>query len=143
MSRKSARKRPKRGPKRPQGRPWGHTRASQEGSRPSTEWPKGARGLASGSSGKAKSTTSRLQKRKKSNLRKVLRDSALPTFWGLRLPPDRPQIVQKSVPKTCCFLASVFQGLGLHFGAFWASMLEPNWLKIEKNLVWVCSGCGL
>ena len=96
VSPKSARKRPKRGPKRPQGRPWGPTRASQEGPRPPKERPEGARGLARGTSGEAKSTPSRLQKRKKSNLRKVLRDSALPTFRALRPPPDRPQIGPKS-----------------------------------------------
>ena len=96
VSPKSARKRSKRGPKRPQGRPWGPTRASQERPRPPKERPEGARGLARGTSGEAKSTPSRPQKRKKSNLRKVLRDSALPTFQALRPPPDRPRIGPKS-----------------------------------------------
>ena len=102
VSPKSARKRSKRGPKRPQGRPWGPTRASQEGPRPPKERPEGARGLARGTSGEAKSTTSRLQKRKKSNLRKVLRDSALPTFRALRPPQIDPKSAQnrpKSVPR--------------------------------------------
>ena len=102
VSPKSARKRPKRGPKRPQGRPWGPTRASQEGPRPPKERPKGARGLTRDTSGEAKSTTSRLQKRKKSNLRKVLRDSALPTFRALRPPQIDPKSAQnrpKSVPR--------------------------------------------
>ncbi len=51
--------------------------------------------------------------------------------------------MKKSMSKTCCFLTSIFQGSGLDLGASWASNLEPSWLKIEKNLVWVWSGCGL
>ena len=102
VSPKSARKRSKRGPKRPQERPWGPTRASQERPRPPKERPEGARGLARGTSGEAKSTPSRPQKRKKSNLRKVLRDSALPTFQALRPPQIDPESAQnrpKSVPR--------------------------------------------
>ena len=32
------------------------------------------------------------------------------------------------MPKTCCFLTSIFSGFGLDFGGSWASNLEPSWL---------------
>ena len=102
VSLKSSRKRSKKGPKRPQGRPWGPTRASQERPRPPKERPEGARGLARGTSGEGKSTTSRWQKRKKSDLPKVLRDSALPTFQARRPPQIDPESAQNrptSVPR--------------------------------------------
>ena len=35
--------------------------------------------------------------------------------------------MKKSMPKTCCFLTSIFWGSGLDFGASWASNLEPSW----------------
>ena len=39
--------------------------------------------------------------------------------------------LEKSVPKPSCFSTSIFEGLGLDFGASWASFLElifPKWL---------------
>ena len=39
---------------------------------------------------------------------------------------NQARTLQKSAPKTCCCLASVFSGLGLHFGVFWVSKLEPS-----------------
>ena len=36
--------------------------------------------------------------------------------------------MKKSMPKTCCFLTSIFWGSGLDFGASWASKMEPSWL---------------
>ena len=47
------------------------------------------------------------------------------------------------MPQTCCFLTSFFSRFGLDFGVSWASKMEPSRLKIEKNLVWVWSGCAL
>ena len=35
----------------------------------------------------------------------------------------------KSMPKTCCFLTSIFLGFGVDFGWSWASKLEPSWLQ--------------
>ena len=37
--------------------------------------------------------------------------------------------LKKSMPKTCCFLTSIFSRLGLDFGASWASNMEPSWLQ--------------
>ena len=95
VSPKSARKRSKVGPKRPQERPWGPTRASQERPRPPKERPEGARGLARGTSGEAKSSKSRSPKRKKSILAKVLRDSALPMRGALRTPWNHSKIASE------------------------------------------------
>ena len=78
VSPKSTRKRSKSGLKRVKGRPWGLTMGCQKRPRPPKERPKGARGLARGTWGEAKSTPSRHQQLKEPNLRKVLRDSALP-----------------------------------------------------------------
>ena len=47
--------------------------------------------------------------------------------------------LSKSMPKTCCFLISVFWGFGLDLKASWASNLEPSWLKIVKKTI----GCAL
>ena len=96
VSPKSARKRSKRTPKQTQGRPWGSTRVSQERPRPPKERPEEARALARGALGDVKSILNRLPKRNKPNLRKVLRDSALPMFQAHRSAPDAPRIAPKS-----------------------------------------------
>ena len=41
---------------------------------------------------------------------------------------NHARATQKSISKTCCFLTSIFSGLGLEFGGSWASNLEPSWL---------------
>ena len=38
-----------------------------------------------------------------------------------------------SMPKTCCFLTSIFSGFGLDFGGSWASKMEPSWLPDMKT----------
>ena len=43
--------------------------------------------------------------------------------------------LQKSMPKTCCFLTSVFSGFGLDFGGSWASKMEPSWPFWPHNIV--------
>ena len=40
------------------------------------------------------------------------------------------------MPKTCCFLTSIFSGLGLEFGGSWASKLEPSWLLEPQKISW-------
>ena len=50
-------------------------------------------------------------------------------FWGtffVQKTSQKPsqneaRTLPKSMPKTCCFLTSIFSGLGLDFGASWAS----------------------
>ena len=42
--------------------------------------------------------------------------------------------LEKSMLKTCWFLTSIFKGLGLDFGGFWASKLEPSWVKLALKL---------
>ena len=92
ISPKSARKRSRVAPSGPEDALVGVPRALKAAQRA----PRGGQRPRGGTSGEAKSRPSRLQKRKKSNLRKVLRDSALPTFWGLHPPPrstpNRPKI---------------------------------------------------
>ena len=39
------------------------------------------------------------------------------------------QTLEKSMPKTCCFSASIFEAFGLDFGASWTSKMEPSWLQ--------------
>ena len=46
--------------------------------------------------------------------------------------------MKKSMPKTCCFLTSIFWGSGLDLGASWASNLEPSWLKIAISSMLTC-----
>ena len=76
---------PKSAPGSPQGRP------KRDQGR-----PKSAQRGPEGSPGTPRERQNRLQKRKKSNLRKVLRDSALAMFQAPRRPPDRPRIGSKS-----------------------------------------------
>ena len=38
--------------------------------------------------------------------------------------------LQKSMPKTCRFSTSIFQGFGLDFRGSWASKMEPSWPKM-------------
>ena len=40
--------------------------------------------------------------------------------------------IEKSSLKTTCFFTSIFSRLGLDFGGFWGSILEPSWLKIAN-----------
>ena len=42
----------------------------------------------------------------------------------------------KSMPKTCCFLTSIFSGFGSDFGGSWASKLEPSWLLKPLKTSW-------
>ena len=37
------------------------------------------------------------------------------------------------MPKTYCFLTSIFWGFGLDFGRSWASKMEPSWEFWPKN----------
>ena len=49
---------------------------------------------------------------------------------------NQVRTLSKSMPKTCCFLTSIFSGLGLDLGASWASKLEPSWLLKRKKITW-------
>ena len=40
---------------------------------------------------------------------------------------NQVRALPKSMPKTCCFLTSIFSGVGLDFGRSWGSKLEPSW----------------
>ena len=59
-------------------------------------------------------------------------------FWHAFLVPKTSQkplqnearTLEKSMPKTCRFLTSIFLGVGLDFGGSWAPKLEP------KSLFW-------
>ena len=53
-------------------------------------------------------------------------------FFSKNLPktlPKRGPNPVKLMPKTCCFLTSIFQGLSLDFGASWASNLGLSWAQ--------------
>ncbi len=55
----------------------------------------------------------------------------LQLFWVPKILPkplqNEVRTPKKSMPKTACFLTSIFSGFGLHFGASGASKFEPRW----------------
>ena len=56
---------------------------------------------------------------------------------------DPPKIDQKSMPKLTRKKHRKKTSQKPILASILASKLEPSWFKIEKNLVWVCSECGL
>ena len=48
---------------------------------------------------------------------------------------NQVRTLSKSMPKTCCFLTSIFSGFGLDLEASWASKMEPSWLQMAPPMI--------